>query len=100
GFYEALLRRELRTRSLFLCQLLQALLYAAISISLAAAGAGVWSLVVGGLASSAAFAVAVVVAAPWRLRPRWHARTALRFWHTAKGFLLQSSLWFVSANSD
>jgi lipopolysaccharide exporter len=100
GFYEALLRRELRTRSLFLCQLFQSLLYAAISISLAAAGAGVWSLVVGGLASSAAFAVAVTAAAPWRLWPRWHARTALRFWETAKGFLLQSSLWFVSANAD
>ena len=96
GFYEALLRRELRTRALFLCQLFQSLLYAAISISLAGAGAGVWSLVVGGLASSAAFAVAVVAAAPSWLWPRWHARTALRFWHTAKGFLLQSSLWFVS----
>jgi O-antigen/teichoic acid export membrane protein len=100
GFYEALLRRELRTRALFLCQLFQSLLYAAISISLAGAGAGVWSLVVGGLASSAAFAVAVSAAAPWWLWPRWHARTALRFWNTAKGFLLQSSLWFVSANAD
>lgn len=100
GFYEALLRRELRTRALFLCQLFQSLLYAAISISLAGAGAGVWSLVVGGLASSAAFAVAVAAAAPSWLWPRWHARTALRFWHTAKGFLLQSSLWFVSANAD
>jgi lipopolysaccharide exporter len=100
GFYEALLQRELRARAMFVCQALQTVLYAAIAIPLAAAGAGVWSLVVGGLASSAAFALAVVIAARSWLWPRWNRSAASDFWQTGRGFLFQNVFWFASANVD
>ena len=100
SFYDALLRRELRLRSLFFCQVLQAVLYSAVAIALAVAGAGVWSLVVGQLVGSAGFLVAAVASSPLRISPRWHSGTAGSFWQTGKGFVLHSALWFASSNAD
>jgi O-antigen/teichoic acid export membrane protein len=46
-FYETLMQRELEFRKRFMSLMVQSLVYASLAISLAALGAGVWSLVVG-----------------------------------------------------
>jgi lipopolysaccharide exporter len=100
SFYEALLRRELRLKTLFACNLLQAVLYAAVAIPLAATGSGVWSLVGGQVAGSVAYTMAIVGLSPLRVRPRWDTVAAREIWQTGKGFLAHSALWWASTNID
>jgi lipopolysaccharide exporter len=100
GFYYGLLQRELRAKSLFLGQVVQGTSSLAVSVSLAVAGAGVWSLVAGNLAASVGYMLWVVSVAPVRLRPRWDPATVRRFWRTGKGFLAHNTLWWAATNAD
>ena len=99
-FYEFVLKRELRFRERFIALASQTVVYAVVAITLGALGAGVWSLVVGLLAGSVAFAVAVIWLVPYRVRPRFDpaiARTALS---TSSGFLGQGAAAFAQENLD
>jgi lipopolysaccharide exporter len=99
-FYEALLQRELEFRKRFFSLSAQSLTNAAVALPLAAAGAGVWSLVAGQLVSTVAYGIALLAVAPYRVVPSFDrdaARDALR---TGRGFMLQSLGSFAQQNAD
>ncbi len=64
----AKLTREMRFRSMFLCNLIVTLLTGALGIGLAYAGAGLWALVAYYLSNAALICVAYAFAARWRPR--------------------------------
>jgi PST family polysaccharide transporter len=100
GFYEALQQRELSFRHRFLSQLALALGTSTVSITLAVAGAGVWSFVGGHLAGTVLYTVVLVALAPNRFRPavdRGVAREALR---SGRGFVMQGLVDFLQQNAD
>ena len=99
-FYETLLQRELEFRRRFISLLIQSLVYAGMAISLAALGAGVWSLVVGQIAGVAAFGVALFSLAPYRVRPAFDAGEAREAFLVGRGFVLHGSLAIVEQNVD
>jgi PST family polysaccharide transporter len=100
GFYEALLQRELAFRPRFVSQVAQAAAYAAIAIGLAAAGAGVWSLVAGQLAGTVLYGAVLLAMAPYRVRPAYDRAVARDVMGTSRGFLGQAALAFVQQNAD
>jgi PST family polysaccharide transporter len=99
-FYEAIMQRELEFRPRFLAVTAQSVVYAAVAITLAALGAGVWSLVVGQLLGAATLAATLFALAPYRVRPAWDPRDARRALSTGAGFLVQGGLAFVQQNFD
>jgi lipopolysaccharide exporter len=99
-FYEMVMQRELEFRRRFYGQMAMAFSYAAVSLPLAAGGAGVWSLVVGQLAASAGYAAAAAWLAPYRVRPAFERRAAADVFATGRGFLAQGGLAFVRQNVD
>jgi PST family polysaccharide transporter len=99
-FHDTLLQRELEFRRRFACRMLQTGLYASTALVLAALGAGVWSLVAGQLAGWAAYTAALVIVAPYRVRPRFDRVAARELLGTGSGFIVQGSLAFVTYNAD
>jgi O-antigen/teichoic acid export membrane protein len=99
-FYEALMQRELEFRSRFLAQMVQALTYSGVGILLAAMGAGVWSLVTGQIVGAAAYAVALLALAPYRVRPAFDRAAAARGVREGRGFLVQTVTAFAAQNVD
>lgn len=100
GFYEALLQRELEFRARFASQMTQAGLYALVALTLAAAGVGVWSLVIGQIAGILGYAAILVALAPYRVRPAYERTAAVDAIRTGWGFLGQAALAFVQQNAD
>jgi len=74
GTHAALTQKRLDFRSRTTAELAEATVRGAISIILALLGAGVWSLVFGYVAGSAAWAITLWILVPWR--PRFHPRRA------------------------
>ncbi len=99
-FYEALLQRELEFRSRFVAQMVQAVTYSGIGVLLAALGAGVWSLVAGQIVGAAAYAVALVSLAPYRVWPAFDPAAAARGVREGRGFLVQTVTGFAAQNVD
>lgn len=99
-FYESALQRELRFRPLFVARAARAAAGVGLSIVLAAAGAGVWSLV-GGWALGEAVMLAVLLARSGdRVRPAWDRAVAASLLRSGWGFVLQSVFSFVEQNTD
>ena len=99
-FYEALIQRELQFRALFRAQLVQGLVFAIVAIASAKLGGGVWSLVAGQLAASVSYSIALVAAAPYRVRPGLifrHVPSSLR---PGRGFMVQRLLAHTQYNVD
>jgi PST family polysaccharide transporter len=99
-FYEALFQRELEFRGRFVAQMVQALTYSGVGITLAALGAGVWSLVTGQIVGAAAYAVALLTLAPYRVRPAFDRAAAARGISEGRGFLVQTVTGFAAQNVD
>jgi PST family polysaccharide transporter len=99
-FYEALLQRELEFRGRFLAQMVQAFTYTGVAFLLAALGAGVWSLVGGQIVGAAAYAVALLSVAPYRVRPAFERAAAARGIGEGRGFLVQTVSSFAAQNVD
>jgi lipopolysaccharide exporter len=100
GFYDPLMQRELEFRNRFISYLIQSLTYGVTAITLAAVGAGVWSLVVGQIAGVAAFSIALFPLAPYRVRMEFDWIAARDAFRTARGFLVQSTLVVLHRNVD
>jgi O-antigen/teichoic acid export membrane protein len=100
SFYEALLERELEFRRRFIGYGAQSLSSAIVSIALAVAGAGVWSLVAGQLFGAVVFALILGLLVPYRVRPRLDRQLARSLLHTSKGFLSQGVSNFLRVNAD
>lgn len=99
-FYETVLQRELEFKKRFVSVTAQTVAYAATALTLAALGAGVWSLVVGQLAGTVAFGVALVAVAPYHVTPRFDWTTARGLVRSSRGFMLQGVTAFLQQNAD
>jgi PST family polysaccharide transporter len=100
SFYLAVLQRELRFAQSFACLTGQVAATAVVSVAMAAAGAGVWSLVGGQIAGAAAAAALSVALAPYRVAPRLRAAPGRELLRSARGFWLQGGTSFVEQNVD
>lgn len=101
SFHQVLLQRELRMRERFNAQAAQGVLYAVVSIALAAGGAGVWSLVGGQVASVLGGTVLMLAyARPFWVAPAWDVSAAARVLAQGRGFLAQGGLYFLQQNTD
>lgn len=100
SFYESLLQSRLEFRRRFVALMVQTATFSVVAITLAAAGAGVWSLVVGQLASVTLFAIALVVLSTIRVRPAWDRTVAGEVFRSGQGFLLQGVTVFIRQNMD
>jgi len=100
SFYDAVLQRELCLGPRLVALGCQAVAQAVVSITLAAFGAGVWSLVAGYLAGIASFGLGAFALAPYRVRPRFDRATARSVLGTGSGFVLQGSAVYGQQNVD
>jgi lipopolysaccharide exporter len=100
SFYYGMVLRDLRAKILFAGEIVQGIAALAVSIPMAIAGAGVWSLVVGNLTSSVVYLVWVAAASRVHLWPRLERTAVRRFWRSGRGFLAHNALWWASANAD
>jgi O-antigen/teichoic acid export membrane protein len=100
NFYGFLMQRELEFRRRFAALAAQTLGYAAIAIVLAAAGAGVWSLVIGQIAGAVAYSVVGTLVSPNRVRPSIDRRIARDAFSTGRGFMVQGWLGWLRQNVD
>jgi lipopolysaccharide exporter len=99
-FHETTLQRELEFVKRFACKLVQTLTYIAVALTLAILDAGVWSLVIGHVASYAAYLAALMVAAPERVRPGWDRAAARKLAGAGRGFLAQDALEYAQQQAD
>jgi PST family polysaccharide transporter len=100
SFYEGMLQRQLEFRKRFTGYLTQSILFGAVSIPLAAAGVGVWSLVLGQLAGMAGYAGSLWAVNSRRIRPAVDRAAVRDAFETGRGFLLQGSVAYVQQNVD
>jgi PST family polysaccharide transporter len=99
-FYSTILPRELEFWRRFQCQLAQSVTYAVVAIASAALGAGVWSLVAAQIAGTLVFALTLIAASPYRIRPSFERDAAVTAIREGRGFLAQSGLSYIELNAD
>lgn len=100
-FHQILLQRELQFKKRFTAQAAQGVVYATVSVALAATGWGVWSLVIGQIASVVVGTLLMLVYAyPYWVRPAWDRLAAGLIVRRGRGFLAQGGLYFLQQNSD
>jgi O-antigen/teichoic acid export membrane protein len=100
GFWAAIMQREFEFRARFVIGVTQNFVAAAVSIPLAALGAGVWALVTGSIAAMAAMLVLGIALAPYRVAPRWDWRLAHSVFATGRGFVGQGLFMYVRQQVD
>ena len=100
GFNSSLLQRHLLFRRRAGIQLAEVFVSAVVAVGLAAAGAGVWSLVVGQSAGAFAAALISVPLAPFRVRPSFDVDAVWDLWRAGRGFMLQAGASFTEQNAD
>jgi PST family polysaccharide transporter len=99
-FYDSLLQRELAFRRRFVTQMVATVAFAATGLLLALLGAGVWALVGAHIASHGAKGVALLVLAPYRVRPAFNPPAARDALSTGAGFVLQDGASYLQQNAD
>jgi lipopolysaccharide exporter len=98
-FYDALLVRELEFPRRSAAQITQWLAYAVVAISLAALGAGVWSMVIGLLVGIVTQTVVLIVLAPYHVWPAFEPSIAKDVYRTSRAFLVQATSEFIRQNA-
>lgn len=99
-FHETTLQRDLEFVKRFATKLVQTLTYIAVAITLAVLDAGVWSLVIGHVASYVTYLVALIAVSENRVWPGWDAEAARRLAGSGRGFLAQDALEYAQHQSD
>lgn len=100
NFYESVLQRNMQFRRRFIALGAQAATVASVSITLALLGFGVWSLVIGQLASNGIYALLLFVFAAERITPRFQRSVVMSVLRTGRGFFAQGVTEFVRGNID
>jgi lipopolysaccharide exporter len=101
GFYDSVLQRELRYRLRTYVSVCQSGLYVAISIILAVAGFGVWSLIVAQLVSIVISALLQLrLAAAFIVRPAFSRVAARETLRLGRAFLVGGLVDFTRQNTD
>ncbi len=99
-FHETTLQRDLEFVKRFASKLAQTLTYITVAITLAVLDAGVWSLVIGHVASYVAYLAALVAISTDRVAPGWDREAARRLMGSGRGFLAQDALEYAQQQSD
>ena len=99
-FHETTLQRELEFVKRFATKLVQTLTYIAVAITLAILDAGVWSLVIGHVASYVTYLAALIAVSDDRVAPGWDRAAARRLAGSGRGFLAQDALEYAQQQSD
>jgi O-antigen/teichoic acid export membrane protein len=99
-FYETALQREFEFRRTFSASLVGTVSYVSSAVTLAALGAGVWSLVGGQLASSLLYTGALMRLSPYRVKPAFDRERVRELFASARGFLVQGGLAFFQNSAD
>jgi len=100
GAYLGALTRELAFRKRFVPEVVPALCGSAVTVALAVAGAGVWSLVIGDLVRSVCQLGAGFLVVGRQMAPRWHRDVAAKLWRYGRAALAGSVLEFAVQNVD
>jgi lipopolysaccharide exporter len=100
SFYTTLNQRDLEFRRAFAAHVTRTVVYAAVALILAANSAGIWSLVGGVAASTAAHCVALLLLTPRRVSPALDRVASRKLCSTGVDFVVQSSVSFVQQNVD
>ena len=99
-FHETALQRDLEFVKRFATKLVQTLTYISVAITLAVLDAGVWSLVIGHVASYVTYLAALIVVSSDRVVPGWDGAAARRLAGSGRGFLAQDALEYAQQQSD
>lgn len=99
-FYDALLHRELEFGKRFASEIANSFVYTVVAISLAALGAGVWSLVVGQIVALLVQTAMVVSLSPYLVRPAYDREARRKAVASGRGFVVQGGVAFLSQNAD
>ena len=99
-FHETTLQRDLEFVKRFGTKLVQTLTYITVAITLALLDAGVWSLVIGHVASYVTYLAALIYVSEDRVRPGWDREAARRLAGSGRGFLAQDALEYAQHQSD
>ncbi len=99
-FHETMLQRDLEFVKRFATKLVQTLTYIVVAITLALLDAGVWSLVIGHVASYVTYLAALIAVSEDRVAPGWDAQAARRLAGSGRGFLAQDALEYAQQQSD
>lgn len=100
SFYEVILQREMEFRRRFVALMAQSAVITAVSIPLAALGAGVWSLVAGQIGGLLIFGIVGFVLAPYRVSPAFQRDLVRPLFGSGFGFLQQNLAIFARQNAD
>lgn len=99
-FYDSVLQRELAFRRRFVTQMVSTVAFSATGLLLALLGAGVWALVGAHIAGHGAKGIALLVLAPYRVRPTFKPAVARDALSTGAGFVLQDAAAYLQQNAD
>jgi PST family polysaccharide transporter len=99
-FHETTLQRDLEFVKRFATKLVQTLTYISVAITLALLDAGVWSLVIGHVASYVTYLGALIAISSDRVAPGWDRDAARRLAGSGRGFLAQDALEYAQQQSD
>ncbi len=100
GVYLGALTRELAFRRRFVPEVVPAVCGSTVTVALALAGAGVWSLVIGDLVRSVCQLGVGFLVAGRQMAPRWHREVAAELWRYGRPALAGSFLEFALQNID
>jgi lipopolysaccharide exporter len=100
AFYDSLLQRELEFRRRFAGQMAQSIGFLVAGVGGAAAGLGVWSLVLAQIVSMIAYAGVTYAVSPRHVPPRFDRAQARDAFSTSSGFLVQGGLAWAIHNVD
>lgn len=100
NFYATLLQRQLAFGRRFACVSGQAAVATIVGVALAAAGAGVWSLVVSGLAGGTTYALLLLALSPYRVAPAFALGELRGLVAVGGGFVLQGLTGYLQLNAD
>ncbi len=89
-FFSSYLQREMLFRRRFAGQFVLAVAYVVATVTAAALGAGLWSLVIGQLVSGALSFAVLWVITPRRPRPCFHLSSFREAWHDSRQFMSQA----------
>ncbi|TCO80450.1 O-antigen/teichoic acid export membrane protein [Plasticicumulans lactativorans] len=96
----AFLRKELRFSVMVRFGLILAVVQAVLTVALAVAGFGVWSLVLGGLFGQVIYAMQLFRASPWRPSFAINIREGLSLVRYGLSVTYSRVLWYIYSNAD
>lgn len=99
-FFESLMQRRLLYRRCFATQFIRNVTFAAVAVTLALRGFGVWSLVFAQAGSTLVHAISVLIAAPQPIRPSFRRDEARDALHDGWGYLMLGWVEFLKATFD